>query len=642
MSPNNLKSSLYSSLFLSNSNTGKCKFNAEDQFRDVMMNTGSTKKGIEKSGFSKASMNLNKHSAVKKDDFSNLSRGNKFSENKSLKSAKTHDELSASNTEINKFIHKSKLSKNNSRVSIEKQNIPTLETHTESKINTIICDNSTTNNQIKKKSLDTISNGNYLSSENKDQPEGDCQFDVYLRSNLVKIHKDDNNETIISVPCKLNMDLESLFYYFSNNSIYLKCEQFAGMLHQSKLYHKSKPIDILGRMFPSDQKDLPHYEKSIEFHSFLKLLHHFSQFKFRSIGASEEEKLNLVISFLMNCEYIESASCKLVKSEKSLQIGDPTIQRKEEHIQMNSDSKDSYTQCSTSVNSLGINARYTVSDASCGCDIEEELNLTCIQDINEISRGNQNQTLDYLGTHNFEEQTPNQMDSSDYCEERQITPKNDKKLEKKKNRKENNSDSEILNALTSINQEDDKKLFRIFVYYSGPNSDRLSYRQFYNLINDSGLLGGNFEEFLTPVQLERCYSAVIVDPKGVDYWEFKEILLYCGEASSCGNNTVSAFQSIVKKYIIPLILMIYQPNNFEKCEDAISEQRNSEDVNSLQSMINRSILPWFRLGSRPLESDSDEYSDTCSCSSSDSNGTCSEDNSSTTYSSCSLALSKCK
>ncbi|KAJ1607663.1 hypothetical protein OJ253_2245 [Cryptosporidium canis] len=485
--------------------------------------------------------------------------------------------------------------------------------------------------------LDNIVDSNLSIVNENEILKKDMEFDIYLRSNLIKIFKDENNEVMISVPCRLNMDLESLFYYFSNNSINLKCKQFAKMLHLSKLYHNSKPIDILGRMFPSGQESLSYEERQIEYNSFLKLLHRFSQFKFRTYCASEEEKLNLVVSFLLNCDYVEMISNKLIKSERCIQIGDSAIQRKEKDIQANAEYKDCSTQFNQSTNSVGISATYSVSDASCFCDIEQELNLTNIQgEMEQPTEEHQNQVIDYSILYvNDQPQSQDVIKHNLNEVDEHYFKKNEKKSSPKKSPTKNvNPESEILVALTSISQEDDKKLFRIFAYYSGPNKDRLSYRQFYNLINDSGLLGGNFEEFLTPIQLERCYSAVIINPKGLDYWEFKEVLLYCGEASSCGNDPTSAFQSIARKYIIPLILVIYQPNNFEKCEDAMLDSSITggvEETKCLQTMINKAILPWFRLGNRPLLSE--EYSDTCSCSSMSSSTGSLDDRSSSTSSS---------
>ncbi|KAH7648971.1 hypothetical protein FG379_001340 [Cryptosporidium bovis] len=458
-----------------------------------------------------------------------------------------------------------------------------------------------------------------------------CCYDnknsIYLRSDLLKVSRDENNEVVIHVPCKLNMDLESLFYYFSNNSIYLNCEQFANMLHNSKLYHKSKPIDILERMFPKSEEGSLTKKKCIEFNSFMKLLHQFSQFKFRSTGATEQEKLNLVVSFLLNCDIIEVITTKLIKSNKCIQVNDPTMQRKEKEIQTKIEKKDISTQFEKrSTFSIGIDAVCKKSDACCGCNFEsgavKDFANEHIAEHKRVDNNRINVGEKYHAENRSRNSDVNLFDS-EYKVKINLEKKGENDIRTKESHKQKESESEILTILKNISEEDDKKLFRIFVYYSGPNNDRLSYRQFYNLINDSGLLGGNFEEFLTPVQIERCYSAVLVDPKGVDYWEFKEILLYCGEVSFCGSNPIFAFQSIVKKYIIPLILTIYQPNNFEKCEDVITNNKVPEnlelkDVKSLQSMINRAILPWFRLGKQPFITESDEYSESCSCSNHDS------------------------
>ncbi|KAH8741361.1 hypothetical protein FG386_003208 [Cryptosporidium ryanae] len=478
----------------------------------------------------------------------------------------------------------------------------------------------------KVKSAKSVEDIDISSSEKKISYESN-KNSVYLRSDLVKVSRDENNEVVMCVPCKLNMDLESLFYYFSNNSIYLNCEQFANMLHCSKLYHKSKPIDILERMFPRNPDDSLTTKKCIEFNSFMKLLHQFSQFKFRSTGATEQEKINLVISFLLNCDIIEVISSKLIKSDKCIQVNDPTMQRKEKETQTRIEKKDISTQFEKkSTYSVGVDAVCKKSDVCCGCNFYN----TAIKDSeSEVIVGKpkriENDKIQ-VERKNYTENILRNNDVNFFNRDFEVKVNREKKVENNvlmRTIHKQDNESEILPTIKNITDEDDKKLYRIFVYYSGPNNDRLSYRQFYNLINDSGLLGGNFEEFLTPVQIERCYSAVLVDPKGVDYWEFKEILLYCGEVSFCGNNPVSAFQSIVKKYIIPLILTIYQPNNFEKCEDVLTinkvpEDLELKDIKSLQSMINRAILPWFRLGKHPLTTESEEYSGSCSCSSHDS------------------------
>lgn len=629
---NNLKSSLYSSLLLSNDHSLDSittDINGPD-----LDKKNSNKNDILKTSVLKKQVNVNNSDVIKikKIDskcFTSIS--DKVPKPKNLSGHNSNDSKikGGMNNNLNKSILISKSSETNivqtginlsKHVNINlKKTLPIECIDDKKKIGE--SDKNIEGNKL----FDEKTSNNLSMSKECIELEKEIEFDIYLRSNLIKIIKDENNEAMIYVPCKLNMDLESLFYYFSNNSVNLKCKQFANMLHYSKLYHKSKPIDILGRMFPSSQESLSYEERQIEYNSFLKLLHRFSQFKFRTFGATEEEKLNLVVSFLLSCDSVEIISNKLVKSERCIQVSDPTIQRKEKNTQIDIKLKDSSTQSNQSTISVGVNATYSVSDASCNCDIEQELNLTNIQ--NEVEQSNekqQNPIFDYSNNYNIQEQPqiqdvvkPKLNEIDEQCFKK-IEKKNIQKKYVKKNSQ--NPESEILAALTSIGREDDKKLFRIFAYYSGPNNDKLSYRQFYNLINDSGLLGGNFEEFLTPIQLERCYSAVIINPKGLDYWEFKEVLLYCGEASSCGNDPTSAFQSIVRKYIIPLILVIYQPNNFEKCEDAILDSSISgglDDTKGLQTMINKAILPWFRLGSRPLLSD--EYSDTCSCSSLSSN-----------------------
>ncbi|KAK9173598.1 hypothetical protein CmeUKMEL1_11780 [Cryptosporidium meleagridis] len=645
MNANNLKSSLYSSLFLSNgqsSNLGsetpdRNKPNLKIKNLDIKVNNSKSKitnKQISLNSCEKSSINK-VNSKCLNSTFVNTAKSNntiKYNSNC----------LRNKNNPTNELGKVSLLDRSDSQSIV----LSIIDSHTKNKVDNenfdSIKNKDSENFKVfeekkiqlseehtqKNNSFSIEKAGYQLNIIGNQNLEKEVENDIYLRSNLIKVFKDENNEVIISVPCKLNMDLESLFYYFSNNSVYLKCKQFASMLHFSKLYHKSKPIDILGRMFPSSQKNLPTEERQIEYNLFLKLLHRFSQFKFRSIGATEDEKLNLVVSFLLSCDYADIISNKLVRSERSIQVNDPTLQRKDKDIQIKAELRDNSIQIEQSVNTVAVDATFSVADASCHCDIEQELNLTNIQKgLNDPSNEEQqNQELDYLNVYNIQDQLRIQeiVVKPELAElNQQDFKKSEKKnLQKKKIQKSTDPESEILVALTSINQEDDKKLYRIFVYYSGPNSDRLSYRQFYNLMNDSGLLGGNFEEYITPIQLERCYSAVITHPKGLDYWEFKEILLYCGEASSCGNDPISAFQNIIRKYIIPLILMIYQPNNFEKCEDVVLDQSFSgefDNVKSLQTMINKAILPWFRLGSRPiLSNESDECSETCSCSSFDS------------------------
>lgn len=627
MSTNNLKSSLYSSLLLS-------KDHSSDSITTDNNSSNVKKKETNKNDLSKSSI-LKKQTNINNTEVINIEKiDSKCLTSISGKVPKPKN-LSGYNSKDSKFIKcmndnlkkSTPISKPNNTSNVQTE--INLSKHVDTNVKKTLPIDCTedgkkidvSDKNIEKKLLDSRTNDNPSMNKEYKNLEKEIEFEIYLRSNLIKIIKDENNEAMIYVPCKLNMDLESLFYYFSNNSMNLKCKQFANMLHISKLYHKSKPIDILGRMFPSSKENTPYEERQIEYISFLKLLHRFSLFKFRTFGATEEEKLNLVVSFLLSCDYVEIISNKLVKSERCIQVGDPTIQRKDKDIQLDIQLKDNSTQSNQSTNSVAVNATYDVSDASCYCDIDQELNLTNIQkEIEQSNEEHQIQTFDYSNDYNIQDQPPIQDVVKPKLNE--IDEKCSKKSEKKSVQKKiiqknpSNPDSEIIVALTSICQEDDKKLFRIFAYYSGPNNDRLSYRQFYNLINDSGLLGGNFEEFLTPIQLERCYSAVIINPKGLDYWEFKEVLLYCGEASSCGTDPTSALQSIVRKYIIPLILVIYQPNNFEKCEDAIFDSSISgglDDTKSLQTMINKAILPWFRLGSRPLLSD--EYSDTCSCSS---------------------------
>ncbi|OII74253.1 uncharacterized protein cubi_01097 [Cryptosporidium ubiquitum] len=645
MSTGNLKSSLYSSLFLSNRHLPKLDSETSDNNSSVKIKDSDKNINNSKTSVIKKRIDLNSSELVNIKSL-NSKCLNSISDKiaKSNNSIKYNSKSSTNQKENEKnYLKEVSLINKSGKESISPSKTNLAGQNRINDANSINTSNKKTNledftvakekiqlddEKIQEKNFfDTGTTKCLLNIKENKNLEEEVTFDVYLRSNIIKIVKDENNEVIISVPCKLNMDLESLFYYFSNNSIYLKCKQFANMLHLSKLYHKSKPIDILGRMFPSNQKSLPDEEKQIEYNCFLKLLHRFSQFKFRSIGASEEEKLNLVVSFLLSCDYADIISNKLVKSERCIQVSDPTIQRKDKDIQISTELKDNSTQFNRSVNNVEIDATYSVSDASCSCDIEQELDLNIQKEFDEPSNEeHQNQTFDYLDVYSIQEE-PEIQEIVVKPELIEINQESFKKSEKKNNpkkitQKSSDKESEILVALTSISQEDDKKLYRIFVYYSGPNSDRLSYRQFYNLMNDSGLLGGNFEEFLTPIQLERCYSAVIINPKGLDYWEFKEILLYCGEASSCGHDATSSFQSIIKKYIIPLILMIYQPNNFEKCEDVVLDKSISEEFDnakSLQTMINKAILPWFRLGSRPTLSESDEYSDTCSCSSMNSN-----------------------
>ncbi|EAK89042.1 hypothetical protein [Cryptosporidium parvum Iowa II] len=635
MNANNLKSSLYSSLFLSNGHSSKLGSETPDSNKpnlkiknlDIKVNN-SRSKIINK----QISLNSCEKSSISKVN-SKCLNSNSVNTTKSNITTKYNSNCLTNKNNPTSELGKFSLLDRSDDQSIVPSNI---DSNAKNKV-----DSEDFNIRKNKDSEDFKVLGEkkiQLSEENADKNnlfnienqnlEKEVKNDIYLRSNLIKVSKDDNNEVIISVPCKLNMDLESLFYYFSNNSVYLKCKQFASMLHLSKLYHKSKPIDILGRMFPSSQENLPSEERQIEYNLFLKLLHRFSQFKFRSIGATEDEKLNLVVSFLLSCDYADIISNKLIRSERSIQVNDPTMQRKDKDIQIKAELRDSSIQIEQSLNSVAVDATFSVADASCYCDIEQELNLTNIQrELDDPSNEeHQNQVFDYLNVYNIQDQLRLQeivvKPELEELNQQDLKKSEKKNLQKKKIQKISDPESEILVALTSINQEDDKKLYRIFVYYSGPNSDRLSYRQFYNLMNDSGLLGGNFEEYITPIQLERCYSAVITNPKGLDYWEFKEILLYCGEASSCGNDPISAFQIIIRKYIIPLILMIYQPNNFEKCEDVVLDQSVSgefDNVKSLQTMINKAILPWFRLGSRPILSDeSDEYSETCSCSSFDS------------------------
>ncbi|KAH8583835.1 uncharacterized protein ELE39_001581 [Cryptosporidium sp. chipmunk genotype I] len=642
MSTNNLKSSLYSSLFLSNGHSSKLYSEVSDnndsslkiKNSDIKSNNSKFKiinKQISLNNCEKLNIKVNSN-------FDNIAKSSNTIKYNSGDLTIKNDSGSINLKKfslINRFDNQSIGLSNKDSIGEIRTNKENIKYKPKNKVNSkdfkVLEEKKIQVNQENKqdKNLFITGKADYLLNiKDNENLEKEVKYDVYLRSNLIKVVKDENNEVIISVPCRLNMDLESLFYYFSNNSIYLKCNQFASMLHFSKLYHKSKPIDTLGRMFPSSQENLPIEERQIEYNSFLKLLHRFSQFKFKSTGATENEKLNLVVSFLLSCDYVDIISNKLVKSERCIQVNDPAMQRKDKDIQISAEFRDGSTQMEQIVDSVAVDATYSVSDASCYCDIEQELNLTNIQkEFDEPSNEeHQNQVFDYLNIYNIQDQ-PKLQDivvKPELCEiNQQSIKKNERKNSQKKTiQKSSDPESEILIALTSINQEDDKKLYRIFVYYSGPNNDRLSYRQFYNLMNDSGLLGGNFEEYLTPVQLERCYSAVITNPKGLDYWEFKETLLYCGEAS-CGNDPTSAFQSIIRKYIIPLILMIYQPNNFEKCEDAVLNQSFSEEfesARSLQTMINKAILPWFRLGNRPVLSDeSDEYSDTCSCSSFDSN-----------------------
>ncbi|EEA07185.1 uncharacterized protein CMU_000550 [Cryptosporidium muris RN66] len=450
---------------------------------------------------------------------------------------------------------------------------------------------------------------------------------LLLSPNLVKIEKNSNNEVVIYVPCRLNSDLECIFYFFSDNNIFLFPEQFAKMLHCAHLYHSSKPLDILERMFPSNDETEPGLvKKSISYSSFLKLLHRFALFKFKSMGISEEEKLNIVISFIINSKDGKRASEKLLKVGRCIQVNDPTLQRQTKNIQVVAETKEKKIGQTIETVGVGVEARVEVYDVSCECDLE-----------NQTSKCSASDTLEINSNNSLESEDNSKVESDHITEDESRLLCTDTKDSKEKivyfNPDEYKSKhfistedsesygdqpeflSDIGKAITSIGSEDDKKIYRIFIYYVGPNKSKLSYRQFYNMMNDSGILGGFMEDFITPIQLERCYSAVLTDPKGIDYWEFKEVLLYCGETASCGDTPSTALQNIVKKYILPLILPIYQPNNFEKCEDAItianSNKLNSRTLETLQTMINKTTLPWFRLGNCPFIS-SDE-SNSCSC-----------------------------
>ncbi|OII76531.1 hypothetical protein cand_000520 [Cryptosporidium andersoni] len=466
---------------------------------------------------------------------------------------------------------------------------------------------------------------------------------LLLRPNLVKIEKNSNNEVVIYVPCRLNSDLECIFYFFSDNNIFLFPEQFAKMLHCAHLYHSSKPLDILERMFPSNDETEPDIvKKSISYSSFLKLLHRFALFKFRSMGISEEEKLNIVISFIINSKGGKRASEKLLKVGRCIQVNDPTLQRQTKNIQVVAETKEKKIGQIIETVGVGVGTRVKVYDVSCECDLE-----------NQTSKYSASDTLEINSNNSLESGDNSKVGSEHIIEGESILLYTDTKDSKEKilyfNPDEYKSKhfiltedsesygdqpeflSDIGRAITSIGSEDDKKIYRIFIYYVGPNKSKLSYRQFYNMMNDSGILGGFMEDFITPIQLERCYSAVLTDPKGIDYWEFKEVLLYCGETASCGDTPSTALQNIVKKYILPLILPIYQPNNFEKCEDAIavanSNKLNSRTLETLQTMINKTTLPWFRLGNCPFISSDESNSCSCDCSSSYSDSTDSNESS---------------
>ncbi|KAL7068690.1 hypothetical protein ACR3K2_08490 [Cryptosporidium serpentis] len=475
-----------------------------------------------------------------------------------------------------------------------------------------------------------------------DKPE-EFTAKLLLRPNLVKIEKNSNNKVVIYVPCRLNSDLECIFYFFSDNNIFLFPEQFAKMLHCAYLYHSSKPLDILERMFPkNDETESGLVKKSISYSSFLKLLHRFALFKFKSMGISEEEKLNIVISFIINSKDAKRASEKLLKVGRCIQVNDPTLQRQTKNVQVVAETKEKKIGQTIETIGVGVETRVKVYDVSCECDLENQTSRHSGSDILEINSNNSFESEDNskMGSEYMIEDESGLLytDSKD-SKEKVVYFKPDEYRSKHFILTEDSESygdqpeslSDIGKAITSIGSEDDKKIYRIFIYYVGPNKKKLSYRQFYNMMNDSGILGGFMEDFITPTQLERCYSAVLIDPKGIDYWEFKEALLYCGETASCGDTPSTAFQNIVKKYILPLVLPIYQPNNFEKCEDAItagnSNKLNPRTLETLQTMINKTTLPWFRLGNCPFISSDESDSCSCDCSSSYSDSTDSNESS---------------